>query len=159
MTIRTKQDVYSLYTHDLMLAIDYHVFSRRKPETNGNWLVNDYMMVAEHVAKLVCPFPNTDGTFMLVHMDWGDHDSSNNHKKPICGLIHSSNREHAEDNSLPDPDSWSAHFHVGLISLDFSKSGDMPRHWKNGSHFCALGSTPGIAICRAALLAMIPGLK
>ena len=95
------------------------------------------------LAPLVGDWLNADGFFHLQYGEFACHGLDG------CSPIGENEDEDLDADTDPEP--WSAHFHIGVIARD----GDCPAHWKHGDMFCARGKTPEIAICRAALLAVM----
>jgi hypothetical protein len=96
-----------------------------------------FRMLDTGILPLLIPFARADGWFHLTHSEDDDGsapaDCAPGGEWPEHGRI------------------WTAHLHVRLIG----EGSGCPSHWKHGDTFCAVAETRELAICRAALLAVL----
>ena len=96
--------------------------------------------VVDRFVPWVCRFKSADGFIHLSCGHWADHGQ--------C-VDYAWTRE--EEGLEDDPQPWSFHIHLGLLG----ENSGCPVHWKHQDRFCARAPTAALAICRAALKAIL----
>lgn len=106
--------------------------------------LEDALGIIEFLEPRVAEFKSADGWLHLDIAHWADH-----------GACIQDEYTDEESELALDPRPYSFHIHLGLIG----ENSGCPKHWEDEVWFCAKESTPALAICRAFLRAMTPGIS